>query len=364
MGRKAKVYNLILCGGVGSRLWPLSTPGLPKQFANLLPGPTLFERNILRNRNLVDGTLIAANAHQMGLALAQMAGLGSQPDGGLVEPVGRNTAPAIALVAMRVDPEDILLITPSDHVVTDQDSYEKSVSSAIIYASDGHIVTFGIEPTWPETGYGYIQAGEALSIDEDKGYVPAYMVKEFKEKPDKDLAKRYLDAGNFTWNSGMFCAKAGLLLSELEQHAWELHRACHRAHQRAEVGNNGLTLPNEADMIAIPAISIDYALMEHTNQAVVLPCEIGWSDLGSFESVYEVLASNQDLVDADGNVDASGRSSFVESRGSVHLSSGSGKRIVFLGAEDVVVAEGDDAILVMKAGMGQQVRDLGPGGAP
>lgn len=415
------ITNLILCGGVGSRLWPLSRKLLPKQFARILEGQTLFERTAQRNARFSRRVLIAANEHQSFLAYNQLHNLGIRPAGGLIEPVGRNTAPAIALAAMQCDPGEIILVSPSDHVIADEQAYTGAVAEAADLAAQGYIVTFGIRPEYPETGFGYIQAGSTIApgdrpeegmerggesqgsagpgagpqegfpggdeppssgaglqgrepgdsgsnnpVDSpagSSGTVQGRRVAAFKEKPDLPTAEGYLRDGNFFWNSGMFCFQAGVFLKELETYQPEMYRACRRALDGAGKtsletrgsGEAALT-PRLEDMQAIPALSVDYAVMEQTRRAAVVPCSIGWSDLGSLDALFDFLGDearhrnsgaenvwNSDLppvaVDSRGNLVIAGE-----------------RQVALIDVEDLYVIETPDALLVGRRGSSQKVK--------
>ncbi len=268
------MINLILCGGCGTRLWPVSRTLMPKQFAKLFNGSSLFQGTVLTNSVVCESQYVISNAEQYFLAkdqLSEIAGKGTPRF--MLEPVGRNTAPAIALACLTLDPETVVLVSPSDHVIRNREAYLKCLKRAEVLAESGNLVTFGIAPTSPETGYGYIEAdGEN--------------VKRFVEKPNLETAKKYLENGNFYWNSGIFCFKVSTFLSELEKYAPEMFTACKNA-LAGSVKENALLRVKHNDMLAIPANSIDYAVMEKSDKVKVVPSDIGWSDLGSFDALYE-----------------------------------------------------------------------------
>ncbi len=268
------MINLILCGGCGTRLWPVSRTLMPKQFAKLFNGSSLFQGTVLTNSVACESQYIISNAEQYFLAKDQLSEISKKGTARfMLEPVGRNTAPAIALACLTLDPETVVLVSPSDHVIRNREAYLACLKKADSLAKDGNLVTFGITPTGPETGYGYIEAdGEN--------------VKRFVEKPDFETAKKYLENGNFYWNSGIFCFKVSTFLSELEKYAPEMYRACQAALAGAARENELLRVRHD-DMMAIPANSIDYAVMEKSNRVKVVPSDIGWSDLGSFNALYE-----------------------------------------------------------------------------
>ena len=198
------MIHILLCGGSGTRLWPVSRSAMPKQFIKLFNNSSLFQKTLHRNQKLCHSRKIISNEELYFIALDQIEEAGYTNSTFILEPIGRDTAPAIALAAFDAEPEDILLVTPSDHLIKDQKAYEEAVLKAKEFAKEGNLVTFGIKPSFAHTGYGYIEANE-------------YDVKSFKEKPDLKTAKEYLKSGNFYWNSGIFCFAAGVFLQELEK---------------------------------------------------------------------------------------------------------------------------------------------------
>jgi len=333
--------TIILCGGSGTRLWPLSRAALPKQFAAIVPGGSLFEGAVRRNLDLGSGFLVAANEGQTLLAETQLAGLGVTGYGSMVEPVGRNTAPAIALACMMLPPEEIVFVAPSDHLVRGLPEYRAAVRRGAELAKAGRLVTFGIAPTYAETGYGYIETdGET--------------VLSFKEKPDAETAARYLASGRYSWNSGMFCFRAGTFLSELRAHAPEVHAACLAAWERAP--SKSPLRPTKDDMAAIPSISVDYAVMEKSRlvSCVTCPPEMLWSDLGSYDALYGELCPPAGSPSRNAVVGTPEPVS-VQSNGNLVISAG--KRIVLVDVQDLVVVDTPDAILVARRGSTQKVKD-------
>ncbi len=329
--------NLILCGGIGSRLWPLSRATTPKQFARILDGGTLFERTVRRNRALGCDLFVAANADQYALAVSQLEGLGVRGFGALVEPVGRNTAPAIALACLGFDPDEVVLVTPSDHLIGDEAAYAAAVRNAVGLAEAGNIVVFGIEPSYPETGFGYIE------LDGDR-------VKSFREKPDAETARRYVEAGSYFWNAGMFCFKAGTFLKELESLAPEIFIASKTAYERAAGATKPLRVAR-ADMEAIPSISVDYAVMEKSGKIACVPCDIGWSDVGSFDALYDAMPGTGDAL--RGNA-----AEVVEVGGRGNLVLGDGRVVALVDVEDLIVVDTPDGLLITKRGSSQKVKDV------
>ncbi|MEF3191487.1 MAG: mannose-1-phosphate guanylyltransferase/mannose-6-phosphate isomerase [Campylobacterales bacterium] len=312
--------NIILCGGSGTRLWPLSRTLMPKQFVKLFESRSLFQMTVERNRMLCQEQLIVSNSEQYFLALDQLEEMGGVQVTYLLEPIGRNTAPAIALACMALEPERIVLVTPSDHLIKDRAAYQKVVARARELAEDDYLVTFGIAPTHPETGFGYIEAkGEEVLA--------------FHEKPTKERAQAYLEAGNYYWNSGMFCFKAGVFLRELATLSPEIYQACEVAYKNAT--RERMIRIRHEDMIQIPEDSIDYAVMEKSARVKVVPSEIGWSDVGSFDALSEELANDE--------------------AGNLVLTN---KKTVLLDVNDLIVVDTDDALLICKKGSSQKVKDV------
>ena len=262
-----KTINIILSGGSGTRLWPLSRHSKPKQFLPIFGEKSLFQHTLERNKDLVDAFMIITNKSQYVQAAAQAADLNINLDYKIIEPIGRNTAPAIALAALSVAPEDVLFVTPSDHMISDAAVYKKCLEKAIDLATQNKLVTFGIKPTGPDTGFGYIEFD-----GED--------VLQFREKPDLETAKSFLAQGNFCWNSGMFCFKASTFLEALKTADKNMYDACVVAYDTIKDGLIGL----EA-MKSIPSQSIDYAVMEKSNIVKTVASDFAWSDLGSFDAI-------------------------------------------------------------------------------
>lgn len=329
------MVNIILCGGSGTRLWPLSRSLMPKQFVKFFENKSLFQLTVERNSVICESLFVVSNAEQYFLANDQLEELKAVNARFMLEPLGRNTAPAIALACMAVDPETTVLVTPSDHLIKDEKSYQAVVSRAKTLAEEGFLVTFGIQPTYPETGYGYIESeGET--------------VLSFKEKPDHVTASSYLEAGNFYWNSGMFCFKAGMFLDELAQHAPEILAAAKNAYDKSS--RTDIIRIAHDDMAAIPEDSIDYAVMEKSKHVRVVRSDIGWSDLGSFDSLDAELPK-----DANGNT-ASKRLYAVDAKNNFVYSQE--RAIALAGVEDLIVVDTRDALLITKKGSSQKVKEV------
>lgn len=334
------MINLILCGGSGTRLWPVSRTLLPKQFVPLFESQSLFQKTVLRNQAFCHQFVIVSNQEQYFLALDQMDALSSLSHNTvdpkfILEPMGRNTAPAIALACMALDPEEIVFVTPSDHLIKDQQAYQAAVQQAHEFAQQDQLVTFGIQPSYPETGFGYIEAD-------------GFNVKSFKEKPELALAESYIAQGNFYWNSGMFCFKAGVYLQELSQHAPDIFEACQSAFTQSTKGDF-LRIPADA-MVAIPEDSIDYAVMEKSAHVKVIPSDINWSDLGSFESLDLELSKDSDGNTLnDDNVYLNAHNNLVMTEDRV---------VSLIDVDDLMVIDTDDALLIAPKGSGQKVKDV------
>jgi mannose-1-phosphate guanylyltransferase len=322
MNIKNSIIHVVLTGGVGSRLWPLSRKSMPKQYLEIFEGKSLFEMTVERNANLADKVMVVGNVDNCHLSEKVMIKLG-KPYINIVESTPRNTAAAIAFAAFASQSDDVLIITPSDHIIDEMEEYEHAIKKAISKAKEGYIVTFGIVPTKPETGYGYIE-----SKGDD--------VISFREKPNSVTAKSFIAQGNFLWNSGMFCFKAGVLLEELKTYQPEVYENSKKAWELNKNGNLDLALS-----LDIPSISIDYAVMERSKKIKVVPAAFGWSDLGSFESVYDYLITKGHFVDKGGN-----------------MVIGSDKHTTFLGLKNTIFVYTDTANLILQKENSQDVKDL------
>ena len=344
--------NIILCGGSGTRLWPVSRTLMPKQFVKLFDNRSLFQLTVERNAKLCDAQFIVSNAEQYFLALDQLEELPHNDTEYLLEPVGRNTAPAIALACMALDPEEIVLVTPSDHLIKESEAYSKVIEEAQKLAFEDHLVTFGITPKYAETGFGYIQA----KPENDECSI--LNVECFKEKPNLELAKQYLEENSklsiqnsplkWYWNSGMFCFKAGVFLEELKKHALKIHEASKAAFENA--AKEEMIRIRHDDMLAILEESIDYAVMEKSDKVKVVPSDIGWSDLGSFDALYEEL----DKDEAGNTLNPNHIS--IGSRN--NLIYGNERKIATVDIEDTIVVDTGDALLISKKGSSQKVKEV------
>ncbi len=326
------MINIILCGGSGTRLWPISRTLMPKQFVKLFNDQSLFQLTLKRNSLFCNQQYIVSNAEQYFLAVDQMEH--TKNASFLLEPLGRNTAPAIALACFNIDPNEIVLVTPSDHLIKDQTAYENAVTQAKIEAEKNNLVTFGITPSYAETGYGYIEADGTNVLS-------------FKEKPDTTTAETYIKAGNYYWNSGMFCFKAGVFLKELEKHSPNIYNTALNAYEHANKEN--IIRISHDDMAQIPEDSIDYAVMEQSNRVKVIPSNIAWSDLGSFDALYDELPKDDQGNTTNKNLIA------VNSKNNLIISD---KMVAAVDLEDMIIVHTDDALLISKKGSSQKVKQV------
>ncbi len=341
-----KVVPVILSGGAGTRLWPLSRRLRPKQFLCLHSGETLFGATLRR----VDGdayapALVVCNEDHRFLVAEAFREAGVEPRDIVLEPAPRNTAPAITAAAMVLadgDPGAIMLVVPSDHVIDDTVGFHAAVATAAGAAVDGHLVTFGIEPAAPETGYGYIRAGTGLDSQ-----VGCHLVEAFVEKPDAATAAEYLASGNHLWNSGMFVFRADRLIEEMAHHCPRLVETCRRAVGSATRDLGFLRL-DKASFEAAESVSVDYAVMEKTSDAVVVRTNMGWSDVGAWSALWGI--GNED---SNGNV-ALGDVFTADTRNSYIRSDN--RLVAAIGVEDLVIVATDDAVLVVPKDRAQEVR--------
>ncbi len=345
------IHPVILSGGAGTRLWPASRALYPKQLLPLVGEATMLQDTLARVADPARfaAPLVICNAEHRFLVAEQLREAGQEGAEILLEPEGRNTAPAACLAALHLaerDPEALLLLLPSDHVIADVAGFHAAVDRAAAAARAGWLVTFGMTPTAPETGYGYIQRGSAL--DDLPGCA---RVARFVEKPDRATAESYLAAGGYAWNSGMFLMPAGLLLAELERLQPAVVQACRAALAQARHDLDFLRVGQEA-FAASPSISIDYAVMEHTGRAAVVPAELGWSDLGSWAALWDVLDK-----DADGNA-VQGDVATQDAENCLLRSADRGPMVAAVGVRDLVVAASDDVVLVCPRERAQDVGAL------
>lgn len=343
------ITPVILSGGSGTRLWPLSRELKPKQFLPLVTGNTMFQETVLRTASLqrdAEPPLVVCNETHRFLVAEQMLEIGVDPRAIVLEPAGRNTAPAVAvaaLLALRSAPEGtdpLLLVLPADHVILEPAAFAAAVDAAAEAAGAGKLVTFGIVPDRPETGYGYILKGPAQGEH--------YELERFVEKPDSVTAQSFVDSGRYLWNSGMFLFSARVYLDELARHAPRIAHVCAAAVDSAAVDADFTRLG--AGFLECPSDSIDYAVMENTKNAAVVPLEAGWSDVGSWAALRDVLGTNTQGNTIVGDVISQ------DCRGS-YLASHS-RLVAVVGVEDLVVIETDDVVMIAPLAQSQDVKRL------
>ncbi len=342
-----KIIPVILSGGSGSRLWPLSRAAYPKQLLSLTGPDTLIQQTAKRASSLEDtvSPLIVCNNEHRFLVAEQLHQAGIEPLDIMLEPLGRNTAPAIAAAALRCLEEDqdaVMLVLPADHLLEDLAKFQDAVRQAARAACQENLVTFGIKPSAPETGYGYIKKGKAVSEG-------LYHIEKFAEKPVRADAERYLASGDYLWNSGMFLFRPDTYLSELEKLQPEMYKMCRKAFEMAIRDLDFLRLDEEA-FSACPSDSIDYAVMENTSRGMVVGLESSWNDIGSWDSLWSVSPKDSSDNVFQGDVvteDVSGSLLFA------------GKRLLAaLGVRDLVVVETPDAVLVADRSRSQEIKKI------
>ena len=336
-----KLHPIVLCGGSGSRLWPLSRDEHPKQLLPLLGGRSLLQETVLRLEGLADvaAPVVVSNAQYRFLIAEQMREIGKMPCPLLLEPAGRNTAPALTLAALRVlatDPEALLLAMPADHAMTDAAGFRAAVGAALELAAAGRLVTFGVVPDAPETGYGYIRRSAGGEVAE------------FVEKPDLARAEAFLASGDYLWNSGLFLMRATRWIEELRRYRPDILQACEAAitsgRQDYDFFHVGACFQD------CPGESIDYAVMEHTGEASVVPLAAGWSDVGAWDALWDIGAK-----DEYGNV-VRGDVLTQDSRDNLIVADN--RLVAALGVHDLVVVETKDAVLVAHRARAQEVKEL------
>lgn len=334
------IRPVILSGGSGTRLWPLSTTDVPKQFSARIGERTLFAMTLERLVGVdgVGSAIVVTGSAHIDLVRSEVARSSASVGTILIEPRGRNTAPAAVAAALVSAPETVLVILPSDHLITDLEGFHEGVAAAARLAAGGGIVTFGIRPTRPETGYGYIELGEVTG--------PGFTVRTFREKPDQSEAVELVADGRHLWNSGMFVTRADQFLEEASLHCPAIVTAV----SESLPGDPDVEMELGDSFIAAEAVSIDYAIMEKTDRALVVPLDVGWDDVGSYRSLLSVSERDEHGNHVDGDVTISDvRGSYIKS---------TSRPLVVAGMEDVVVVEAPEGVLVVPLERAQDVREL------
>jgi mannose-1-phosphate guanylyltransferase len=339
------ITPVILSGGGGTRLWPLSTPQTPKQFLALTGDETMFQMTLRRtiDRNRFAAPIIVANAAHAELIEVQLAAIGIDDAILLLEPCARNTAPAIALAALVVDDVKApMLVMPSDHVILDQFAFDTATDALLPLVEDGWLATYGISPTGPETGYGYIQTGAAIGSG-------VHEVVRFVEKPDSARAEAMIAGGDHFWNGGIFLFRADVYLDALAAQAPDMLAAAQAAIATA-LRSGAQIHPDEVAFAASPSDSIDYAVMEKAARVAVAPVAMGWSDVGSWDALHEIGGK-----DDDGNTTI-GPVRLTEAKG--NLIHAEGIRVSVHGVDDLIIVANGKEVLIMPRGTSQKVRDF------
>ncbi len=339
------ILPVIIAGGTGSRLWPLSRELYPKQFLQLFGEQTMLQATISRLDGLsIAAPLLICNDEHRFIVAEQLRQLQQRHSGIILEPVGRNTAPAIALAAcyaMQTEEDPLLLVLAADHVIADPKAFHAAIATASKYALAGALVTFGIKPTHPETGYGYIRTGQHDDI--------AKPIQAFIEKPEQSLANSYFASGDYYWNSGMFLFRASRYLEELQSLQPDMHKHCAESIRKSSASTDFIRI-NAADFVQCPADSIDYAVMEKTSHAVMVPLQAGWSDVGSWASLWDITEkSEQGNVHQGDVIDIGSSNCYVRA---------ADKLVATIGLTDLVIIDTKDATLISKKSSVQDVKKI------
>ena len=337
------IVPVILSGGSGTRLWPMSRPERPKQLLALTARETMLQLTAARaHGDAFAAPIVVANAAHADEVEAQLAAVGAAPQALILEPAGRNTAPAIALAAIAAAPESPLLVMPSDHVIADREAFHQAIHAALPLVEQGWLVTFGITPDAPETGYGYIKVGEAIAAG-------VHRVDRFVEKPRRDVAEAMLAAGDHAWNGGIFLFRADMFLHALGSYAPEILGATQEA--MADATREGTRVYPQPDAFAAsPSDSIDYAVMEKASRVAVVPVAMGWSDVGSWDALHAISEGDEGGNVVEGDVVA------LDSRNCLIRSDGA--RIATVGVSDLIVVASGNDVLILPRGRSQDVKLL------
>lgn len=339
------IIPIILSGGAGTRLWPLSWGDHPKQFLSLISDKTMIQETLLRLKGLdITAPIVSCGVDHRFLVAQQLGELGVKPII-LLEPMAKNTAPAIAAAccaAMKQDKDAVVVVLPSDHVIKDVEVFQTSVMTAAGLAEKGHLVTFGIVPTFPATGYGYVKGGEHVAHH-------VYSLDKFVEKPCLEKAQEYLASGEYSWNSGMFVFKASSFIEELKVHNPEMAKLSIEAFEKAVVDADFIRLDKDA-FDQIKGDSIDYAVMEKTSKGMIVKLNAGWDDVGSWSALYDISNKDGNMNVVKGDVIAlDTTSSYIR---------GGKRTIATIGLDNIVVVDSDDSLLIAAKGKIQDVKKV------
>jgi mannose-1-phosphate guanylyltransferase/mannose-1-phosphate guanylyltransferase/mannose-6-phosphate isomerase len=344
METQRKIVPVILSGGAGSRLWPVSRQAAPKQMLPLVTDRTMIQETVARfDDAMYHPPVFICNAAHAPVIREQMAEIGREAGAYIVEPMGRNTAPAAhvaALHALKLDEDALFLLAPADHHIYKPDAFRQAVASGAPIAAKGHLVTFGITPDHPATGFGYIRKGETLGPG-------VFKVDSFVEKPPLEVAQDYFESGQYAWNSGIFLGDAKTMLSEMERYSPGVATPAEQAYTQARVEGDIIYL-DAAAFAACEGAPVDKAVMEHTELAAVIPCDLGWHDIGSFRALHELLA--EDGMSVKGDVLTSGTSNA--------LIDTDGPMVAVVGMENVAVLVRDGRVLVLNLDQAQDVKEI------
>lgn len=339
----SEIVPVILSGGSGTRLWPMSRPEKPKQLLALTAEQTMLQLTAARaHGDAFAAPIVVANAAHADEVEAQLASVGAAPQALLLEPAGRNTAPAIALAALSARADQPLLVMPSDHVIADREAFHRAIHAALPLVEQGWLITFGITPDAPETGYGYIKVGEEIAAG-------VHRVARFVEKPKRDVAEEMLAAGDHAWNGGIFLFRADAFLGALETFRPDMLRAVARSLEEAKRDGNRV-YPDAAAFGASPSDSIDYAVMEKADRVAVVPVTMGWSDVGSWDALHAISEG-----DEGGNVVA-GEVIMLDSSNCLVRSDGA--KVAMVGVNDLIVVASGNDVLILPRGRSQDVKLL------
>lgn len=347
MQQNPLITPVILSGGSGTRLWPLSTPEKPKQFLNLFGPLSMFQLTLQRcaDESLYRSPVIVGSANHVAIMQEQMQEVGVMSDNIILESCPRNTAPAIALAALAAEnPTDLLLVMPSDHMIKNLAAFRKSVMASIPVAQSRWLVTFGIEATGPATGYGYIQQGDRIV-----GSSGSWSAKRFVEKPNREHAEQMLAEGGYHWNAGIFLFRADSYLEAMERHSPEMLAACQAAMNKQRIDTD-ICYPDPDAFASAPSDSIDYAIMERSDKVAVTPVNPGWSDVGSWDALFELSKKDEHSNAIVGKA--------VTSESGNNLIHSEGMAVAVHGVHDLIIVTHGNKIMILPRGKSQNVKDI------